>query len=422
MTPPSAIAIRRGDRGSAVAAVRERLVIIGELDAGGSDDIAPEVGAEFDDRVERAVKSFQQRRGLLVDGVVGSATYAALDGARYALGDRVLRHQPGHFLEGDDVATLQGRLVELGFRPGKVDGIHGPLTDEAVRAFQADVGLVSDGTVGPETMRAFEALRRSVRGGSANALREREHIRRSGHSLSGRTIVIDPGHGGDDHGAQGLRGLVEADLALELARRIEGRLSAHGVNVVFTRTNATTAGTDDDRADFANGIEADLVLSLHSDHSPSGSAHGVATYFYGHDAGPAGTEASGTAGSRAPGAHGARSLIGERFADLLLREVVARTGLTDCRTHARTWTLLRRTTMPAVQLDVGYLDHEGDAGLLSRPETLDRVAEAAVVALQRLYLGENDTAQTGVLHLGDLRRHLEALRSGSSGAEVGATG
>ena len=245
-------------------------------------------------------------------------------------------------------------------------------------------------------MRAFAGLRRSVSGGSANALREREHIRRSGYSLSGRTIVLDPGHGGGDGGAEGRRGLVEARLALDLARRIEGRLSAHGVSVVFTRTEGTDGGTDEERAAFANSCDADLVLSLHTDHSESGSAHGAATYFYGHPDNPSRTD---------------WSVIGESFADLLLREVVARTGLTDCRSHARTWPLLRRTRMPAVRLDFGYLSHEGDAAALSRVQTLDHVAEAVVVALQRVYLGEADTARTGVLRLDDLRRHLETMRA-----------
>lgn len=395
MTPPPTVVLRRGDAGPAVAAVCERLVLSGDLPGahGATDAHGQPV---FDERVEHAVKSFQQRRGLIVDGVVGQSTYAVLDGARWALGDRVLRYVPGHFVEGDDVVTLQGRLAELGFTPGKVDGLHGPATDAALRAFQAAVGLTPDGTAGPETMRAFAGLRRSVSGGSANALREREHLRRSGFSLSGRTIVLDAGHGGGDAGAEGRNGLVEARLALDLARRIEGRLSAHGVSVVFTRTETTDGGNDEDRAAFANSCDADLVLSLHTDHSDSGSAHGAATYFYGH---PDNVK------------HSDWSVIGESFADLLLREVVARTGLTDCRSHARTWPLLRRTRMPAVRLDFGYLSHDGDARALSQGHTLDHVAEAVVVALQRVYLGEADTARTGVLRLDDLRRHLESMRA-----------
>jgi N-acetylmuramoyl-L-alanine amidase len=383
--------VRRGDSGPAVAAVCERLVLTGDLPggAGHTDRFGEPI---FDERVEAAVKSFQQRRGLLVDGIVGRSTYAALDGARWRLGDRVLRYLPDHFIEGDDVVALQSRLAELGFSPGKVDGLHGPGTDAAVRAFQAGVGLAADGVVGPETMRSFTALRRSVVGGSASALREREHIRRSGYSLSGRTIVLDPGHGGPDRGATGHRGLVEARLALDLARRIEGRLSAHGVSVVFTRTDATDGGGDEERAALANSCDADLVLSLHTDHTATGAAHGVATFFYGQ------ADRAGW------------STIGEQFADLLLREVVARTGLTDCRTHARTWPLLRRTRMPAVRLDFGYLSNAGDASALSSSRTLDAIAEGVVVALQRMYLGDADTSRTGVLHLDDLRRHLETIR------------
>lgn len=409
MTCPPSTALRRGDSGSAVADVCFRLILTGDLN--GADT---SVRAQFDATVEAAVKAFQQRRGLLVDGIVGRATYTTLDGARWSLGDRVLRHQLGHLLEGDDVAALQSRLVELGFTPGKVDGIHGQLTDRAVCAFQIAVGLDADGIVGPQTTRAFAGLRRSVSGGRANALREREGIRHGGYSLSGRTIMLDPGHGGHDHGSLGLHGLVEADLMLDLAQRIEGRLSAHGVSVVFTRTNSTDGGPTESRAELANHCDADLVLSLHSDHSRSGTAHGVSSYFYGHGDG------TGSNGSSGHGGAG-WSVTGELFADLLLREVAARTGLTDCRTHPRTWTLLRRTRMPAVHLDIGYLDHAGDAAALAEPDTLDRIAEAVVVALQRLYLGETDTTRTGVLRLGDLRRHLAAMRErGELTASIGS--
>src|SRR5207244_8379291 len=129
-------------------------------------------------------------------------------------------------------------------------------------------------------------------------------------------------------------GLAESDLVWDLATRLEGRLAAHGVTPYLTR-GRTVSRTDAERADFANATGADLLLSLHVDRHPNPAACGVATYHFG-------------TGS------GVTSTIGEKLAGLVHRELVARTGMLDCRTHAKTWELLRRTRMPVVRVDIGY--------------------------------------------------------------------
>ncbi len=153
----------------------------------------------YDEAVADAVRAFQQRRGLLADGIVGPQTYRALDGARWSLGDRILLHSPGHLQSGDDVAELQAQLLQLGLHVGRVDGLFGPATEGALRELQRGVGLAPDGTCGPATLRALaQLLTRSVSGGAAHELRETEVVRRAGPSLAGRVIVLDPGHGGGD--------------------------------------------------------------------------------------------------------------------------------------------------------------------------------------------------------------------------------
>ncbi len=378
---------RLGDEGSAVASIRSLLQTTGDL-APSSPPIeaAGEISDVYDEALLRAVRAFQQRRGLIVDGVVGPQTFTALDGARWKLGARLLSHTPGHLLQGDDVAELQERLLALGFTPDRVDGVFGSHTEQAVRGFQRGVGLDVDGSLGPETLRAFAYLTRAVSGGSPHTLRERELVRRSGHSLAGRIVVLDPGHGGDDTGTIA-HGLIESEVVLDLARRIEGRLSAIGVTVLFTRS-ATACPDELERAMMANSSGADIMLSLHCDSAGQTMASGVATFFYGQER------------------FGAWSAVGEQFADLIQREVVARTGLTDCRTHARAWVLLQRTRMPTVRIEAGYLSHPEDAARLADPVFRDTVAEAIVIALQRMYLGEDDTNATGVLRLGDLRAYL----------------
>ena len=85
-----------------------------------------------------------------------------------------------------------------------------------------------------------------------------------------------------------------------------------------------------------------------------------------------------------------------------LREIVARTKLLDCRTHERTWEILRLTKMPVALIDVGYITNSADAALLNDPQARDTIAEAILVAVKRVYLlGENDQP-TGTYTFADL--------------------
>jgi N-acetylmuramoyl-L-alanine amidase len=86
--------------------------------------------------------------------------------------------------------------------------------------------------------------------------------------------------------------------------------------------------------------------------------------------------------------------------------------MTDLRTHACTFDILRVTKMPAVQVELGYLTHPSDAARLADPEFRDLVAEALVVAVQRLYLGEEDAA-TGTLRLSDVLAYARLVETGS---------
>src|SRR3954454_7402271 len=217
---------RRGDSGPVVAEIRDKLSRLGAF--------ASTTGDQFDDEVDRAVRAFQQRRGLRVDGVVGIETYRALDEAHWRLGDRLLPSAAGHPYVGDDVAVLQQRLLDMGFDPGRCDGIFGRQTEAALREFQRNVGLLGDGTVGPQTLKALDMLRRTVTGGSPSERREEERLMRGGSALSGHTVMLDPGHGGDDLGACA-HDLTESEVAFDLASRIEGRLGPLGVNTLLTR-------------------------------------------------------------------------------------------------------------------------------------------------------------------------------------------
>lgn len=364
--------LRRGDSGSAVAEVRTMLATIGLL-----NNTVPSTAHLFDDATELAVRHFQQRRGISVDGTVGRETFTALTGAHWKLGDRVLAHDSGQRIVGDDVTELQTQLMELGFPLSRADGVFGLATAQALRGFQRDYGLIADGICGPDTLRALRQLGRRVVGGRPQLLRDQIAVAESGPNLLGKRIVLDAGHGGADGGVV-VAGIREADLVWELTSRLEGRLSALGVQTWSTR-GPHNGATEEQRAQFANEVGADLLLSIHIDGSSSPQANGIAAYYY--------------------GAGESSSTIGERLADLAQRELVARTGMLDCRTHGKTWSLLRLTRMPAVRIELGYLSAADDRSKLLDPLYRDTMAEGLLVAVQRLYLPLGDDPTTGVMRI-----------------------
>lgn len=385
--------LRLGDRGAAVADVQTALRSLGLLPDGDGTAAqrAPQAMATlpdgaldtavFDEATELAVRHFQQNRGLSVDGRVGEETYRALNEARWSLGDRLLRYDPERAIRGDDVINLQERLHELGYDAGPVDGIFGAETETGLRAFQRDYGLTSDGTCGPATLRALRQLGRKVTGGRPQLLRQSASFVESGPHLISRRIVVDPGHGGTDPGVSSGE-TTEADLMFDLASRIEGRLAAAGATVYLTRgrnQNPTAA----ERTAFANDARADLFVSLHLDAHGSEHARGVASYYYG-------------TGS------GASSTVGEEFANLARREVVARTGMLDLGSHPKTWDLLRMTRMPAVRLDCGYLTHPVDRLLLLDARLRSSIAQGVLAAVQRLFLPAEADPPTGTWTLSEL--------------------
>lgn len=362
-TGPATAVFGPGARGPAVAEIRDRLARIGLL---ARAEPGPARCDEYDDAVEQAVRVFQQQRGLVVDGLVGGLTFRRLEEARWVLGDRGLAYRVGRPVCGEDVATLQRRLVQLGFALDRVDGIFGPATDAALRELQRSVGVVPDGTCGPETLRALGRLARNMGGeGDQLGLREQGRLETLATGVADKVVVLDPGRDTTPSSVPGAGGITEAAVAADLATRVEGRLAAIGVQVLLTSAGGGTDDAEAARAAFANAVGADLVLALRTDQVASQRASGTACFYYGD------------------GMFRIASRLGAHAADLVQRELTARTDLHDCRTHPKSWDLLRLTRMPTVVVECGYLSSPHDSVRLGDPAFRDALAEglaAAVVA------------------------------------------
>jgi N-acetylmuramoyl-L-alanine amidase len=109
------------------------------------------------------------------------------------------------------------------------------------------------------------------------SLGDRSLIRSLGLKLS--RVVIDAGHGGHDTGSIGPTGLVEKDLVLDIAKRLQTLIESQmGAEVVMTRDTDTFVPLES-RTQLANDEKADLFLSIHANSSPEKSVRGVETFF-----------------------------------------------------------------------------------------------------------------------------------------------
>ncbi len=344
--------LSRGDRGKEVLDVQTRLRGQGfELGREGVDGF-------FGPSTELALRSFQQQRGLLVDGRVGANAWRELVEAGHALGDRLLYLREPPF-RGDDVLELQVKLNLLGFNAGAERGVHDDDVERAVLDFQRNAGLPLDGIVGESTILKLAALRKAESGREGKKIPERDGGYVDARSLIGQSVTVDPGHGGSDTGHVSAGGLAEKDVALSLGLRVAELLRAEGCRVHLTRE------TDErvplyTRADAANAAASTYFVSLHCNANESPAARGGAGYYFqrSHYYSEHGRRLAGYIGGRMEAA-----------------------GAPWIGRFGRNYGLLRETRGIALRIEPLFLTSPDDEALARRPEHIETLARALVGGL-----------------------------------------
>ena len=281
----------------------------------GFDSPGDESG-RFGPATEAAVRRFQERRGLRIDGACGHQTWSALVEAGWRLGDRLLYLSQPH-TRGDDVASLQRRLGALGFDAGRVDGIFGTQTESALLEFQLNVGLVVDGNCGRATVLALTRLgERCDAGEPVAGVRERERLRNGSLSLAGRRVAI--GHTG------GLNALATA---------VGRAVTAAGATAIVLQH-----AEDTDLAAEANASAADAYIGL----ALSTTATCRTTYYAHHD--------------------GWESPAGRQLAEHCQKLVAELLPAAESGVQGMAFAILRETRMPAVLCELGPSAHVVERG------------------------------------------------------------
>lgn len=236
----------------------------------------------------------------------------------------------------------------------------------AIRAIPAENGLV----------RLVLELSRSV---SVNLLPGAENLtinlrlpRNAGGSLKQKIIVIDPGHGGNQTGARwvGSKTVIpEKDITLAIGLIVAEELAREGASVILTRAEDNAIGLYE-RTAMANQASAHFFISIHCDSNPRPNSVSGTTIYYHKD----------NADSRALG-------------QALLNEIVKVSGLpslgvrSDSTLYQSGLAVLRTSQMPAVLIEVGYLNHATDRAKLVDRRFQERIAEAIVRGLKNYVEG-----------------------------------
>jgi N-acetylmuramoyl-L-alanine amidase len=191
------------------------------------------------------------------------------------------------------------------------------------------------------------------------------------------TVMLDPGHGGEDRGAVSAgASQEEKELTLDLARRVAAGLVRAPVHVMFTR-NDDSALPLDLRVTRAANAKADCLISIHANAAPNRNATGVETYLV-----PAAGFPSTSGGA-------AEAVVpGNAFAEanfvlaLAVHSQLAKLGRPDRGIKRARYHVLRNAPCPAILVEVGFLSNAGEAHRLGTNDQRQRLADAIIAGIR----------------------------------------
>ncbi|MEN0661117.1 N-acetylmuramoyl-L-alanine amidase [Caldifermentibacillus hisashii] len=175
-----------------------------------------------------------------------------------------------------------------------------------------------------------------------------------------KTIAVDAGHGGSDPGASG-NGLVEKDITLDVATRLQKYLTDGGYKVVMTRNNDTYISLDE-RVNYAVKQGADIFISIHVNSYTGNSANGSESYYYNG------------------GNHATES---KQLATFMQKRLINELDTTNRGVKTNTYRVLKTNTIPATLVELAFITNSEDAKKLGSATYRDKAAHA-------LYLGVID--------------------------------
>lgn len=227
------------------------------------------------------------------------------------------------------------------------------------------------------------------------------------------TIVIDPGHGGADTGAQGSGGSQEKNLTLIVARQLKRRLEARlPVRVVLTRDQDEELPLDS-RSSIANQHKASLFVSIHLNSTPRGDAQGAETYFLSLEASDELAAAAASAensafersasDSESDPLHDLQLILwdlaqthhlaeSQRLAGIIQEELNLTLSLRNRGVKQAPFRVLMGAAMPAVLVELGFLTDTQEEQRLNDPDYRSQLADTLVRAIVR-YRATTDTTE-----------------------------
>ncbi len=194
------------------------------------------------------------------------------------------------------------------------------------------------------------------------------------------TVVLDPGHGGRDSGAM-CGGVMEKDLTLDVARRVDRLLGSESVATLMTRVGDTYVSLAD-RAALGNRVRDSIFVSIHFNENNKPVATGVETYYAAHQITSGSVLASWLPFLTRPPSDSPKP-ESQSLAGFIQEMLVTRTSSVDRGTQARQFFVIANVTSPAVLIEGGFLTNKDDVAKLASEDYRDRLAAAVADGILR---------------------------------------
>ena len=193
-------------------------------------------------------------------------------------------------------------------------------------------------------------------------------------------VVLDPGHGGQDSGAM-CNGVLEKDLTLDVARRIDRLLEAEGIATLMTRLGDTYVSLAD-RAAFTNRVSDCIFVSIHFNEDNKPLSGGVETYYAAHQITAGSFVASWLPFLWRP-LSDSPNYESQTLAGFIQEALVARTGAVDRGTIAKQFFVIANVTSPAVLIEGGFLTNKEDISKVASEDYREQIAAAVTEGILR---------------------------------------